>query len=225
MSTELTRGSAHLPATVSNALQLLTTSPAQYLEALPIEKMDAERPPNAVTLFHYKRVLDRKRQLMYLSMMIAEVNDFFNVKRGMNAQQIKVTAELILDNAGFYDLTLGNIKACFREKMATAKLYERLDGSIIIQWLREFKSEMADNWAAEMERREKARNSCDASGAITHAVYLSMLEERAKNGNEQATQILADYKRRRKILSPEEARKKELDFFRFKTQYEKTRKK
>lgn len=225
MSTELIRGNVHIPATVSAEVLQLTTSPAKYLENLPIEKMDADRPPNAITLFLYKRTLDRKQQLMYISMMIAEVNEFFNVKRGMTAKQIKITAELILDNDGFYDLTLGNIKACFMNKMATAKLYERLDGQIIIQWLREFKSEMADNWAMTMERRERERDNCESSDAIAHNVYLSLLETRAKSGDKQAAQILSDYKRRSNIPTPEEIRRKELEFFRFKTQYEKSKNK
>ena len=85
-------------------------------------------------LSHCKRVLDRQQQILYISMMIIEVNDFFNVKGNMDRKQIKLTAELILDNPNFYDLTLGNIKDCFRRRMMSEKIYDRLDGNIIISY-------------------------------------------------------------------------------------------
>ena len=159
---------------------------------------------------------------MYLSMMITEVNDFFNVRGNMNAKQIKLTAELILDNPGFYDLTLGNIKACFRHKMATAKLYDRLDGNIIIDWLREFKSNMADHCETLHEGYDRLREREESSGnvgVITHTVYMAMLEAKANDGDKEAKAILTDYKKRAQILSPEEQRKEKLNFLKYKAQY------
>lgn len=173
-------------------------------------------------LSQYKRSLDRKQQIVYLSMMIQEVNDFFNVKGNMNIKQIAMTAELILDNPGFYDLTLGNIKACFRQKMISAKLYDRLDGNIIIGWLREFKSEMADYcesiYEGEERRQQCEETSADA-GPITHATYMAMLEARANDGDKEALAILSEYRRRTKTVSPEEKRKKDFEFQIYKQQY------
>lgn len=224
MSNEITqfKNAPNLPAEVSTEIRQLSTSPARYLENLPIEKMDAERPPNAIMLSHIKRSLDRNQQLMYLSMMIAEVNDFFNVKGNMNAKQIKLTAELILDNAGFYDLTLGNIKACFRQKMMTAKLYDRLDGSIIIDWLRQFKSDMADRCETLREGFDRKKEREDASGDvgfITHKAYMAMVEARANDGDKEAMAILEDYRKRALIPTPEKQREKDLEFFKYKMEY------
>lgn len=224
MNNEIARfnNAPNLPAEVSTEIRLLTTSPADYLKNLPIERIDAERPINAITLSHMKRGIDRMRQILYIEMMIIEVNDFFNVRGNMNDAQIELTAQLILDNPGFYDLTLGNIKACFRHKMATVKLYDRLDGNIIIGWLREFKSDMADwcenvNICREIAFREE-EDSGD-SGAITHTAYLGMLEARANDGDKEAQKILADYKSRSKITSIDEKRKKDLEFFKHKQEY------
>lgn len=219
MSNEISRSNnaPNLPAEVSTEIRQLLTSPARYLENLPIEEIDSERPANAVMLSHYKRSLNRGQQLMYLSMMITEINDFFNVRGNMNAKQIKLTAELILDNPGFYDLTLGNIKACFRHKMATARLYDRLDGNIIIDWLREFKSEMAEHL---YDRRLGDREPVDKSpDAISYKVYMAMLEARANDGDKEAQEIIQDYRKRAKILSPGQQRKKELEFFKYKQEY------
>lgn len=201
---------------------MLSTSPARYLAALPIEKTDSPRAHGAITLANYKRGLDRRQQLMYLGMMIAEVNDFFNVRGNMNARQIALTAELILDNPGFHDLTLNNIKACFRHKMATAKLYDRLDGNIIIQWLREFKSEMAD-WCesvrAGRDRADSQENASTEADPVTHAVYIEMLRNRADKGDREAAAILGDYAKRSRILSDEERKAKKIEFLRYKAQY------
>lgn len=226
MSNEITQfnNASNLPAEVSTEIRLLSTSPVKYLEALPIERMDAERPPNAIMLSQYKRSLDRKQQLMYLGMMITEVNDFFNVKGNMNAKQIKLTAELILDNPGFYDLTLGNIKACFRHKMATAKLYDRLDGNIIIDWLREFKSDMAE---FVYDTKIKTEDT-ESIGGITHDEWIAQLKCKAEAGDPDALETLRNqenFKQRlKRIHSVFGRRRKDVEFHKFKMEYLKKKK-
>lgn len=221
MTTDLAKSTTpNLPVAVNSEIQQLRTLPEKYLDTLPAEKVEDVRPECAITLLHYKNGLDRGRQLMYLSMMIKEVNDFFNVKGSMSAPQIRITAELILDNPGFYDLTLGNIKACFRQHMMSAKLYDRLDGNIIIQWLREFKSEMADYCENFNLGRDRAEHAGDSDvGAITHTAYMEMLKSRAESGDESAKKIIDEYNRRARIVSPESQRAKEMDFRRFKAEY------
>lgn len=159
---------------------------------------------------------------MLISEMIREVNDFFNVKGNMNAKQIRLTAELILDNDSFYDLTLGNIKACFRERMMSEKLYDRLDGNIIIGWLRRFKSDMAEqceNISIGRERQRAREENSNDAGAITHATYMAMLETRANDGDEEAKRTLDDIRKRTRCKSPEQLRKEEMEYMRYKAQY------
>lgn len=192
------------------------------MENLPIEKAEDARPKNALMLSHIRRSLNRNDQVMILSVMIREANDFFNVRGNMSTKQIKLTAELILDNPAFCDLTLGNIKACFRQRMMNEKLYDRLDGNIIIGWLREFKSEMADyceivkeGFDRVVQREEAAGNA----GAISHTVYMEMLGNRAENGDKEAARILSEYRRRSSIDPPEKQHAKDLGFFKYKQQY------
>lgn len=173
-------------------------------------------------LSQINRGIGRDYSMMAISILLNELNGFFNVRGNMSDAQIALTAELILDNENFYDLTLGNIKACFRERMMTEKLYDRLDGNIIIGWLREFKSEMADhceNVHIGQERAKQREENADKGGAISSKVYLAMLEARANDGDEEAGNILADIRKRSKILSPEEQHEKDLGFFKFKQQY------
>jgi hypothetical protein len=155
-------------------------------------------------------------------MLIIEVNDFFNVRGNMSQKQIRLTAELILDNPNFYDLTLGNIKSCFRQRMMSEKLYDRLDGNIIIQWLREFKSEMADHCETVNEGNDRIRQREETSGdagSITHSTYMAMLEARANDGDEEAQRMLEDYRRRTQSITPEQRREKEMDFRKYKLEY------
>lgn len=140
--------------------------------------------------------------------MVHELKEWFNVKCNLNPDQEALTAELILDDVCFYDLTLGNIKACFRQHMKDATLYDRLDGNIIIGWLREFKSDMAD-WCESTHIREEVEDS--SPDAISHAAYMAMLESRANDGDREARKILDNYQERTRIPSPEQMRRKEFE--------------
>lgn len=176
--------------------------------------------PNALTISHLKRGLSRDEAMLTIGIMIKEVRDWFNVKGNMNEVQIALTSEMILDHPAFYDLTLGNIKACFRQRMMSEKLYDRLDGNIIIGWLREFKSEMADYcYSVKSEQRTD-----DTPDAISHEVYKEMLRARAQSGDKEASAILVEYEKRSRIPTEEESRRKELEFFKYKTEYLKKQK-
>lgn len=116
---------------------------------------DSQREKGALTVLNLNKDMNRAEALLAISIAILEVKDWFNVKGNMTDKQVKMTAELILDHPNFYDLSIGNIKACFREKMMSEKLYDRLDGNIIIGWLKQFKSDMAD--ACYAQRMEQDR--------------------------------------------------------------------
>lgn len=220
MNGEMTRrNTPALPAEVGTEIRRLSTSPEKYLSSLPAERIEDRRPRTALTLAQCSRALERDRLTVYLGMMIIEVNDFLNVRGNMNEKQIRLTAEMILDTPAFSDLTLGNIKACFRQKMAAAKIYDRLDGNIIIGWLREFKSDLAD-WCETVhegeDRIRQREETSDGAGAITHEAYLAMLRDKAVKGDREAKRILDDYRKRSRIPTPEQERQKQIDFMRFK---------
>lgn len=201
-------------------LQRLKALPERYYAVITAEKPEDPRQPTALTVATINRGLGRDGAMLALAIAIKEVRDFFNVKGNMTEGQIALTAELILDNPGFYDLSLGNIKACFRQKMIEAKLYDRLDGNIIIGWLKEFKNEMADFcYQANLEREKE---EADSSG-VSFEIYLKMLSERAENGDLNAERILGELNGRKKRITPEEKHRKDLGFFKFKTEYLKKR--
>ena len=156
--------------------------------------------------------------MLALTLAIKEVRDFFNVKGNMTAPQIAMTAELILDEPSFHDLSLANVKACFRHRMKTERVYDRIDGNLLIGWLREFKSEMAE--ACYDARLHEERTQDADAGAISHAVYLEMLKARADSGEPEAMAIMGDYAGRRPAETDEERHRKDVEFFKFKTEYQ-----
>lgn len=81
------------------------------------------------------------------SIVINEVincQDFFNVTVKMNPAQIAETAEIIVEK--FYFMRLDEIKLCFRMAKAGdyGELYNRLDGSVIIGWLKQYDAQRTE---------------------------------------------------------------------------------
>jgi len=75
--------------------------------------------------------------------MIEEAYSFFNVSNTLSDVQLQMTASLVLDE--FYFLTIADLRLCFFNayKNKYGKLYNRLDGSIIIDWLNQYNEERA----------------------------------------------------------------------------------
>lgn len=157
--------------------------------------------------------LDDVRAL--LSIAICEVCDFFNVGKNMNDSQIALTVDLIIER--FWYFKLEEVKYCFRRAMMRDKLFDRLDGNIIIGWLREYDNERTEEAMRISEREEaEAYNAhADSLDAIDYNQYLIRLEERAKK-DESAARLLASIKhptgQRLTMISREEREKRDHDF-------------
>lgn len=114
-----------------------------------------------------------------LSIAVCELCDFFNVGKNMNDKQIAMTVDLILEH--YWYMHLEEIKFCFRRAMRREKLYDRLDGSIIMGWLNEYdaeRTEAAMRLSAQASTQEE--NAVPAPDAVDFKTYLAELKERAK---------------------------------------------
>lgn len=207
MSKELIHRQTNLPAEVRAEVQLFRASPERYYGIVRKEGIEDEREPGAITIFHLNKNMERREALLAISIAILEVKEWFNVKGTMTDRQVSMTAEMILDHPQFYDLSIGNIKACFRQRMMTEKLYDRLDGNIIIGWLREFKSEMADatyRQRCEKDRMEKIKEEKSGDdGAL----------------NKRALDLLKNLPSAKKHRTKEEQEQWKRDFLRYKAEY------
>lgn len=150
-----------------------------------------------------------------LSIAICEVCDFFNVGKNMNDTQIAVTADLILER--FWYFHLEEIKYCFRRAMKYEKVFDRLDGNMILNWLTEYDAVRTEEAMriSEHEELQGASKPVDSSQAISFDEYMISLRERAKT-DDKAMKLLDSIEnpkpRRITFLSREERAEKEHDF-------------
>ena len=123
-----------------------------------------------------------------LSIAICEVCDFFNIGKNMNDTQIALTVDLIIES--FWYMKLEEIKYCLHRAMMREKVFDRLDGNIIIGWLREYDSERTEEAMRVSEHEETLswnENRPDSS-AVTFEEYQKMLRQR---DDDTAREILA----------------------------------
>lgn len=115
-----------------------------------------------------------------LTIAVGEVCDFLNVGKNMNDAQIALTVDLIIEQ--FWYFKLEEIKYCFRRAMMREKLFDRLDGNIIIGWLREYDSERTDVAISISEKEDAealSRRGISDDGAISLDQYIERLEAEA----------------------------------------------
>jgi hypothetical protein len=96
-----------------------------------------------------------------LCKLIGDTCDFFNVGGNMTDIQIQQTAIMIIDSYhwfNIYDFTL-----CFKNAKVGkyGKLYDRLDGAVILQWLEAYNQERLG--AAQLHTQQENRKQKEAS--------------------------------------------------------------
>lgn len=150
-----------------------------------------------------------------LSIAICEVCDFFNVGKNMNDAQIALTVDLIIEQ--FWYFKLEEIKYCFRRAMMREKLFDRLDGNIIIGWLREYDTERTEEAMRISEQRETQQENkiMDCPEAVSFEDYVADLRSRAEK-DENAAELLKEIEnpspKKLNLLTNEERAQKDHDF-------------
>lgn len=85
----------------------------------------------------YKREFGVIHTRALVVLFIVDLIEFFNVGKSMSAQQIASTADMIIEEYWWYKPD--DFKLCFKlaktGKINGSKLYDRIDGSIIMEWL------------------------------------------------------------------------------------------
>lgn len=124
--------------------------------------------------------------------LIAEALEFFNATETMNDRQVAMTVDLILEEYPY--MQPDDLKLCFRNamKMKYGRLYNRIDGQIIMGWLREYNRERCQ--AADMLSYNEHKAYLSEEGRPTDGVfyieYRAGLEKRAKAGDKQAERLI-----------------------------------
>lgn len=125
-------------------------------------------------------------------LLIAEAVEFFNVGKTMNAQQVALTADLIIQYYSYFKLE--DIKLCFRNAMIGkyGELYDRLDGSIILSWFKRYEKDRIDK-AVDLSENEAKQAKEKFENLMPYQDYLAILKEKAENGDEEAQNSLNNH--------------------------------
>lgn len=77
----------------------------------------------------------------FLSIAIIDVIEFFNVGKTMGQDQLVQTVQLIVED--FYYFNVEDFKLCFNnaKRGKYGKIYDRIDGNIIYEWLQKYSEE------------------------------------------------------------------------------------
>ncbi len=156
------------------------------------------------------------RALLYIA--VCEVCDFLNVGKNMSDTQIACTVDLILDTYGY--MKVEEIKYCFRRAMAACKLYDRLDGNIILGWVADYDAERTEQ-AMRLSERDAALSlepQPPVPGAVAFSTYMAQLWDLAAYADPDAIDTLCTLQHiaaAPRALSHEERHKKENAFFQY----------
>lgn len=111
----------------------------------------------------------------------------------MNDIQMAVTCDLIIETYPHYRLE--DLKLCFKNAMKHKngydKLYDRLDGAIIMDWLKVYDNERTE---VGMNMSDNEAKQLECSNSATYEEYLEYLKKQADSGDEKAMQALLDKK-------------------------------
>lgn len=115
------------PRTISDALDSITPALAEY------RKETSETHLQAL-----------------LVVLVNDLVSFFSVGKTMGQAQLVQTVQLIIED--YYYLNVEDLKLCFNnaKKGVYGKVYDRVDGNIILGWLQQYAAERV----AESERRD-----------------------------------------------------------------------
>lgn len=208
MSNEITLSdrAAYLPAPTQDALNALQESPEKYYADITPIKADEPLTEATPTLAQIQRGIGAPNARLAVSVALLELSEWFNVQKNLTNAQIAMIAEMIIE--AHWDLSLNEIKGVFRNKMRTARLFGKLDGSDILSWLDEYKTESMA--AVQRIRDAEAKEYSESKDAIPY-------EEWSK-GKKEEENYIARRLQGHGCFTPDQKRQKELDFYKWKTE-------
>lgn len=122
-------------------------------------------------------------------LLLTEVVSFFNASNTMNDSQVAITTDLIIEEYPY--LKVDDLKLVFRNAMKGryGDIYNRLDGSVIMGWLRQYNRERCTRADILSYNDHKQLNEAESNG-LYYEDYRRMLQEKAANGDQEAQKAL-----------------------------------
>ena len=124
-----------------------------------IDSMEKAIRSETVSLAVLKKLNSEKMVIDYIILWLVQLNKFLNISRKMSLEQMKRTAEYILQD--YYYLKQADLYYIFSqaEKGRYGQFYDCLDGAKILSWFEKYDIERAnyvyDEGLKEFEKRKK----------------------------------------------------------------------
>ena len=192
MTTELARDKETQLMKRESQLVISKKCQPQYLCSLcpkTINDVFVSKEPEIADIVNINGLIVARAAICYL---ISETLEFFSVKESMSDVQIAVTADLIIEE--YPSFKTDDLKLCFKnaKKLRYGEVYNRIDGSVIMRWLKEYNKERcaeADEQSYNEYKRHLAEQCVETEG-IFYADYRRELERKAALGDAQAIKSL-----------------------------------
>jgi hypothetical protein len=107
--------------------------------SLPVRKIeDIVQAENCTAIASISKQTDEFQTNALLYFIVEDLVNFFNVKMTMDVEQINQTVALLREE--YYHFSIEDLKLCFSnaKKGHYGKLYDRIDGAVILDWLHEY---------------------------------------------------------------------------------------
>ena len=143
---------AMMPHTREQSLIILKNLPKSYYETLMPRTVDdalqSITPPLAVIR---KKYGEQSLQAI-LVIILTDLIKFFNVGKTIGQEQLVQTIRLIIED--FYYFNIEDFKLCFNnaKRGRYGKIYDRIDGNIIYEWLQKYSEERVQTAYPEIDR-------------------------------------------------------------------------
>lgn len=120
--------------------------------------------------------------------LLSEIVDFFNSSNTMNDSQVATTTDLIIEEYPYFKID--DLKLAFRNGMKGkyGEIYNRLDGSVIMGWLKQYNRERCAK--ADIISYNEHKNRQKEESGLFYDDYRNQLKLLASNGDKDAQEAL-----------------------------------
>ncbi|WP_230324301.1 hypothetical protein [Bacteroides nordii] len=175
--------------------------PEEYYKGLQVRRIeDTINSPNLpVSTLKNELGLVGVRAILVLA--VTEVCNFFNVGKSMNATQVAMTVDLIIEK--YFYLKLEDIKLCFRRAMYSHTAYDRIDGNVILSWLERYDADRDEYCSLHSINVSKSHKKEDKSAAIgcSYDEYWDGQRKLAEGGDKEAIERVKHHDELVKVMS------------------------
>lgn len=152
-----------------------------------------------------------------------ELKDLINVGKNLTNPQISFIASRLIEKYGYWKIE--EIKYVLYRAVEREKLFDRLDPNIVLGWFADYDDERTEEAMriSDQEEAQQANQITERPDAVSFEGYVESLRCKAENGDKDAKERLDEIENppliRMRLLTAEEKHQKELEFFKFKTEY------